>query len=159
MAAANPYRLSDFLPVEHIRPSLPAEGREEVVRALLRVLVEAGRLPRGRAAPMRRMVEEREALGTTALGGGLAVPHARVNVETPMMAMALLQNGGEDWHPLDGAPVHGVFLFLTPRDDDASHRGLMQAVTRFARVPAHMRALRGCRTAEDIAQVIADYAS
>lgn len=151
-------RLPDLLQPDCILIHPEDEQRPAVVKALLRLLADAGRIGQNQAGPMLRLVNEREELGTTALGGGLAVPHARANIEAPIMAFALLRDGRDGWKPLDDAPVHGVFLFLTPKSDDRCHQTIMKAVTSFARVSTQMRALRGCRSPEEIIQLFTDYA-
>lgn len=159
MATTDPrYRLSAILKVENMLVEPEAEDRLSVVKALLRNLVDTGRVAQTQLGSMLRLVNEREELGTTAVGGGLAVPHARANIEEPVLAFALLKDGREGWKPLDDAPVYGVFLFITPKAEDKHHQGLLKSIIAFARVPTQMRALRGCKTPQELIELFADYA-
>ncbi|MCC8165684.1 MAG: PTS sugar transporter subunit IIA, partial [Planctomycetes bacterium] len=100
----------------------------------------------------------REGLGSTAIGGGVAIPHARIGFsDEPLMAFALLRDG-EGFNSLDGAPVHFVFMVLTPKDDDEAHREVLRAITYFVKRPIHLKALAGCKTSADVKSVFVDYA-
>lgn len=63
---------------------------------------------------VRRLLDEREAKGSTGVGEGVAIPHARCDdVDTLMIAYGR-STGGIDWDALDGLPVHHVFLIVAP---------------------------------------------
>lgn len=63
----------------------------------------------------------REKLGTTALGNGVAIPHARVNDCVCATAVFLLLNKPIDYDAPDGKPVDIIFAILVPKDTDNSH--------------------------------------
>lgn len=133
-------------------------NRADVVRQLMTVFVESGQITRPQATAATRLVNDRESVGSTAIGGGVALPHARVGyLDSVLGAFALLQDG-EGFNALDGAPVRFVFLLLTPKDDDALHINTLKAITRFAGVPIHLKALAGCESATEVISVFKDYA-
>ena len=154
MAAAHPAWPQGALDPRNILLDLAREDRASVVRALVRRLAESGRIAPGQAPAMLRLVAERESLGSTALGGGLALPHARAGLAAPAVAAAILKGSVEGWAPLDDAPVRAVFLLLTPKADDACHRGLIGALLPIGRSQPRLRALAGCRTPEDLLQAL-----
>ena len=121
-------------------------------------LVETGRITKANASAALKLVQQRESLGSTAIGGGVALPHARVGFgDAPSVAFGLLGNG-TGFKPLDGAPVRYVFLILTSKDDDALHVALLRAITKFVKDPIHLKALASCKTSEEVGAVFADYA-
>ena len=150
--------LSALLRPENILVGLAAEDRASVVKALIANLAETGRITKAQIGAASRMINERENDGTTALGNGLAVPHARVFFADPVVAFALLRNG-RDFNALDGAPVRFVYLLLTPKSDDDRHMALLGTIMRFNDDIVHRRALAGCLTVEDVRSVFIDYAS
>lgn len=139
-----------------IRPE--TEERSEVVRALLNQLVEAGRLTKAQATTGIRQINEREAVGTTAIGGGVALPHGRVRFTDEILVAYALLDQGEGFSALDGAPVNHVFLMLSPKEDDGSHIATLKAITAFAGESIHLNALTSCKTPAEVVGVFKDYA-
>ncbi|MDR1612692.1 MAG: PTS sugar transporter subunit IIA [Planctomycetota bacterium] len=150
--------LSENLREENILVDLSSEEHSSVVKTLIHNMVTTGLIAKNHASTVSRLVNEREALGSTAIGGGVAIPHARIGFsDLPLLTFALLQKG-EGFNALDGAPVHFVFLALTPKDDDDIHRAVLKSITAFVRQPIHLKALSGCKSASDVKSVFQDYA-
>ncbi|MDR1533927.1 MAG: PTS sugar transporter subunit IIA [Planctomycetota bacterium] len=150
--------LAELVREENILVSLPSEERDSVVKALVQNMVSAGLVTKAQSSTISRLLNERESLGSTALGGGVAIPHARIGFsEKPLVAFALLK-AGQGFNSLDGALVNFVFLTLTPKGDDGVHRAVLQAITGFVRNPVHRKALSGCQTPADVKSVFVDYA-
>ena len=157
MSGSPPGYLAGLLDEKNIMVDLRPETHSAVVKALIRNLVETDLISKGHASTVSRLVNEREALGSTAIGGGVAIPHARIGFSgEPLLAFALLARG-EGFNALDGAPVHFVFLVLTPKEDDGLHRPVLKAITAFVRQPVHLKALSGCKTPADVKSVLQDY--
>lgn len=87
----------------------------------------------------------REELGSTGLGGGIAVPHARLpGLNSPFSVLAILHPAIQ-FDAIDGEPVDIVFLLLTP-DNGEALRALAN-VSRLLRKPDLVAALRGAKSA------------
>ena len=154
-----PPKLANLIKPEHIMVAPPCEDRDTVVKALANLLVQSGRLTKTQMNAALKLIAAREAIGSTAIGGGVAMPHARVKfIKEALIAFALLQNG-TNFKPLDGAAVRYVFLILTSQDDDAGHLALLRAITRFVKSPIHLKALASSKTVQDVYAVFKDYAS
>jgi mannitol/fructose-specific phosphotransferase system IIA component (Ntr-type) len=156
-AEASVPKLPALLRAENILTDLPKEDRASVVKALMGSFIESGRVTKAHSQAALAGIAEREAIGSTAIGGGVALPHARVTFATePVAGFALLKNG-TNFKPLDGAPVRYVFLILTEKDDDAEHVALLRSITKFVKDPIHLKALASCKTPEDVHGVFKDY--
>jgi len=84
---------------------------------------------------------EREQRGSTALGRGVALPHAKtLGAQQPVLAFGRC-GGGLDFDSLDGKPVQLVFLLLVPRTRAGLHLKVMSTLTRHLREESHRRAL------------------
>lgn len=90
---------------------------------------------------------ERERLGSTGVGAGIAIPHARVDVPA-MTGLVLTLRKPIDFEAMDGAPVDLVFLLLAPSDDNASHLKALSRVARTFRVAGVADAVREAADAE-----------
>ncbi len=150
--------LAELINEENILVDLPSEEHSAVVKALVANMVTTDLVAKANTSTVSRLLNEREALGSTAIGGGVAIPHARIGFsDEPLMAFALLKDG-VGFNSLDGGSVHFVFMVLTPKDDDDSHRGVLRAITYFVKQPIHLKALAGCKTPADVKSVFLDYA-
>ena len=73
----------------------------------------------------------RESLGSTAIGQGIAIPHAKSDSVTKLVAAFGLSKKGVDFDSLDGEPVNIFFLLLAPQDSAGPH---LKALARIARL-------------------------
>lgn len=150
--------LATLIHEENILVELSSEEHSTVVKSLVQNMVSTGLVAKTNTSTLSRLLNEREALGSTAIGGGVAIPHCRIGFsDEPLMAFALLKSGS-GFNALDGAPVQFVFMVLTPKDNDDSHRQVLRAITTFVRQPIHLKALSGCKTPADVKSVFQDYA-
>lgn len=150
--------LAELINEENILVDLGNEDRTSVVKALVENMVATDLVSKANTSDVSRLLGEREELGSTAIGGGVAIPHARIGFsDEPLMAFALLENGG-GFNSLDGAPVKFVFMVLTPKDDEEVHRNVLRAITYFVKQPIHLKALSGCKSPAEVKSVFLDYA-
>lgn len=123
-------------------------------------LAELSRLAAARlgtpAAAISAAVTAREMLGSTGVGGGIALPHARLSgLEVPAGFFGRLDRP-IDWRAVDGRPVDLVFLLLSPAREDAAHLAALAAVSRRLREPAVAVALRAAASIREMLPVLAE---
>lgn len=118
-------RLADvFAPDRFVSP-LESREPKQAIRELVRVSARATGLDE---ALVTAAVFEREQLVSTALGGGVAAPHARlIDLARPVVAVGV-SPGGVDFDTPDGAPVRLVFLILTPRSEDGAQLEILSDI-------------------------------
>ncbi|HDP34899.1 MAG TPA: PTS sugar transporter subunit IIA [Candidatus Hydrogenedentes bacterium] len=98
----------------------------------------------------RKAVYEREAVQSTGIGGGVAVPHVRIpEVTEPTIALGIAPDG-IDFASLDNRPVHIIILFATPKDAEKTYLSLLAKVMLTLRNPDAFKALAACRTQEEV---------
>lgn len=96
---------------------------------------------------------ERERLGSTGIGRGVAIPHAKADV--PAVRGVLFQlKGPVDFDAVDDRPVDLAFLLLAPEGDDAGHLKALSRVARRLRAESTQAALRGARSPEAMYAVV-----
>ncbi|MGE0192831.1 MAG: PTS sugar transporter subunit IIA [Planctomycetota bacterium] len=135
--------------VEHCVSGLEGATREAVVRELVGRFQASGALDAAAADDVIGRVLAREQEGTTGIGGGVAMPHARAcpHVDETLIAVGLAE-GGVDWESTDGEPVHVAFLIVSNSPEE--YLGVASRVARVARDVVEIRALRRQGTAERI---------
>ena len=97
---------------------------------------------------------KREKLGSTAVGGGIAIPHANCSsLDKPKVFVALLSNG-LDFNANDDQLVDIVFLLLAPKNNGSEHLQALALVSRLLRNKELTTKLRGCKMTESAFAVI-----
>jgi PTS system fructose-specific IIA component/PTS system nitrogen regulatory IIA component len=120
----------DFVVPEAVLPDLSATTKFDAIAQLLAGLTRAGAIPTASEAEIMAAVLHREELGTTAIGHGVAVPHARHPAIPRVVAAIGFSPAGIDFDSLDRNPVHILVLVLSPADAAAQNlRALQQVVT------------------------------
>jgi mannitol/fructose-specific phosphotransferase system IIA component (Ntr-type) len=134
--------LTEHLERRLVFGGVSAADRDDVIRAVVDCVVEAGGLDRRKASFVLRFVKERERVGTTGIGRGIALPHCKTNVvDRPLVAFARL-SAAVDYGATDGEPVHSVFLIASPPESADLHVAILRTVAKLARDDYYARILR-----------------
>ena len=97
---------------------------------------------------------KREKLGSTAVGNGIAIPHANVSeINEPKVLVASLSQG-LDFNAADDQPVDIIFLLLAPDNAGSEHLQALALVSRLLRNNELTNKLRGCKSPESAMMVI-----
>ena len=109
-------RITDLLKPDAIRLDASVHTRDEAIDLLVDLHNQVGNLTD--KAAYKQGILDREASGTTAIGDGIAIPHAKsAAVRTPGLA-ALTVPGGVDYQALDGQPTTLLFMIAAPQGGD-----------------------------------------
>ena len=131
-----------------IFPDLPAADRQQALRALSERVSERG-LVRN-ADSLYDKLWEREQLGSTGIGGGIAIPHCKLaGLEKGVVAIGLGREG-VSFGAADGLPVDLFFLVVSPSESPAEHLQILAALSRWIKAGGHADALRELRDAQKI---------
>src|SRR4051812_46292609 len=113
--------LADIIACTAIIDGGPALSKAELIDRLLKLFAQAGHVPHADVPGIHAAVLRRERLGSTGIGRGLAIPHARHHaVDRPLGILAVCRPPVE-YESLDGEPVDIVALVLTPQDRPGQH--------------------------------------
>jgi len=143
--------LADFLDCDAIKTALPGGNK----RALFKQLAEltAQRLGIEPAAALAAL-NEREQLGSTGFGHGVAIPHGKIDGLTRIYGLFTRLSEPIDYKAIDGKPVDLVFLLLSPPDAGAEHLKALAAVSRVTRHQPTLEKMRGARSRDALAAVL-----
>jgi PTS system nitrogen regulatory IIA component len=144
-------QLSEFLDFDAIKPSLSGGNK----RALLQQMAQfaAGRLQVD-AAETLSSISERERLGSTGFGQGVAIPHGKIEGLARIYCMFARLSEPVDYKAIDGQPVDLVFLLLSPPDAGAEHLKALAAISRVTRHAPTLEKMRGARSRDALAAVL-----
>ena len=130
---------------------LHAEDKPAILKALAEVFARAYDL---RSEDVLDYLDEREKLGSTGFGRGVAIPHARFPaLQRPVAALLKLDHPA-DFAAADGLPVDLVFGLLSPADSGVIHLHALAAISRMVRDEAMHEALSAAPDAEALYALI-----
>jgi nitrogen PTS system EIIA component len=123
-------KLNDFLVEKAVIADLQSPDKESVVEDLISGLVTAGVIKPSFKAKVLRAVLEREKVGSTGIGGGIAVPHAKLDGIEGCVGTFGLSRPGIAFESLDGEPAHLFFLLISPARDSGVHVQALMTISR-----------------------------
>ena len=144
-------RLTEFLDFESIRVGLGVSSKRQLLTMLGQI---AGAHLGLNPAAIVDSVIERERLGSTGFGNGVAIPHGKIDGLTSIYAMLVRLADPIDYKAIDGTPVDLVFLLLSPPDAGALHLKALAAVSRTIRNGPTLEKMRGARSRDALAAVL-----
>jgi PTS system nitrogen regulatory IIA component len=107
-----------------------ADGKQAILERLSALFAESWELD---AAEVLELLEEREKLGSTGFGRGVAIPHARIKgIQRPVAGLLRLKHPA-DFDAADRLPVELVFGLLSPENCGAAHLHALAAISRMMR--------------------------
>lgn len=143
--------LSEFLDFDAIKTSLPGGNK----RSLLQQLANLGANRLGSdSAAIHASLTERELLGSTGFGQGVAIPHGKVEGLSRIYCLFARLAEPLDYKAIDGRPVDLVFLLLSPPDAGAEHLKALAAISRVTRHGPTLDQMRGARSRDALAAVL-----
>lgn len=144
-------QLNDFLDFDSIRVGLSAGNKRKLLQLLGQL---AGAHIGFDPAAIVETVAERERLGSTGFGNGVAIPHGKIAGLNQIYGMVVRLAEPIDYKAIDGQPVDLVFLLLSPPDAGAEHLKALAAVSRVVRHGPTLEKLRGARSRDAFAAVL-----
>ncbi|HLO21251.1 MAG TPA: PTS sugar transporter subunit IIA, partial [Sphingomicrobium sp.] len=142
--------LSDFLDFEAIKTSLPGGSKKALLQQLANL---AGQRLELDSASILSSVSEREQLGSTGFGQGVAIPHGKVEGLKRIYCLFARVAEPLDYKAIDGRHVDLVFLLLSPPDAGAEHLKALAAISRVTRHAATLEKMRGARSRDALTAV------
>ena len=107
-------KITELLDVKSIALNVNVSSKDETIDKLIDLMYESGKI--SDKSEYKKGILAREALSTTGIGDGIAIPHAQVaTVKKAGLAAMTIQNG-VDYDSLDGKPVYLCFMIAAPQD-------------------------------------------
>jgi mannitol/fructose-specific phosphotransferase system IIA component (Ntr-type) len=147
-------KFADFISPEAIRAELIADDKEGVIREMVQALLDAGRIRKDQMESIVRAILNREELGSTGIGRGVAVPHTKHPSVPGLVGTVGVSSEGVDFDSLDGERVHVFFLLISPPDRPGDHLRALENISRQLRNDTFCRFLKQSKTADEIRQLL-----
>ena len=149
-------KLLDFLIVDATIEDLASRDKAGVIKEMVDRLVEVGTVKRTQAKSVTDALLDREKLGSTGIGKGVAVPHAKHRYMDKLVGLVGLSRSGVDFGAIDGEPVYVFFLLLSDREHSAEHLQGLERIATVLRDEHFPRFLKRARNRAEIADLLAE---
>jgi fructose-specific phosphotransferase system IIA component len=145
-------QILDFLTVDAIKISLESKTKKDVIKELVELLVKSGKVK-----DRKKMIQtllEREELGSTGIGQGIAIPHGKSDTVSDLAAAFGLSTDGISFDSLDGEPVNIFFLLVAPEGAAGAHLKALARISSLLKDKYFRKSLLSAKEAEDVIKII-----
>ncbi|CEJ11460.1 Nitrogen regulatory protein [bacterium YEK0313] len=134
--------IHDIIAAGAIIPSLNVDSKKQLLQE---IAAKAAELTGRDTREIYETLNDRERLGSTGAGGGIAIPHGKLPKLARMTGLFARLDRPVDFDAIDGQPVDLVFALLAPEGAGADHLKALSRIARLTRDPAHVQKLRSAR--------------
>lgn len=145
-------KITELLKKESIALGISASSKDDVINQLAELMDQGGRLKD--KAGYKEGILAREGLGSTAIGEGIAIPHAKVAaVKEPGLAAAVVPDG-VDYEAFDGSLAHLIFMIAAPEGEADTHLEALSRLSTLLMVPGFKDGLIQAGSKEEFLSII-----
>jgi PTS system nitrogen regulatory IIA component len=148
-------RVLDFLTPSGIISSLTATSKEEVLAELVEPIANA--YPGINKVHLVDTLIGRENLGSTGIGGGVAIPHGKLDGLEHLVASFGKSSKGVDFNSMDNRPAFLFFLLIAPKNSAGEHLKALARISRLFKDPLLKTALQHAHTADEIYRILEEF--
>ena len=145
-------KISEFLNKNAIKIGLQATEKEEALKELVDVLANVVDI--GDKKAIVKALIDRENLGSTGIGQGIAIPHGKTDKVQELIAVLGISHKGVNFEALDGELVYIFFLLVAPKETAGPHLKALAQISRLLRDNYFCEQLRRCKTPEELFELI-----
>lgn len=145
--------IAELISPEGVVPNLRATSKKQALQELARRAAEITGLAE---RAVFDVLVEREKLGTTGVGNGIAIPHGKLASLTKLYGLFARLERPIDFDSIDEQPVDLIFLLLAPESAGADHLKALARISRLLRDKAVCEKLRATDTAEGLYALLTD---
>lgn len=148
-------KILDFLHYEGIIASMQADSKREALVELVGPISQAN--PHLDQAGLVHTLVDRENLGSTGIGGGVAIPHGKFEGLQSLTATFGRSVKGIDFNSMDNKPAHLFFLLVAPRNSAGEHLKALARISRLLKEPLLKSGLQKAESADEIFEILEEY--
>ncbi len=144
-------KIVEYLKPELIIENIGAKNKKEALEEFSRCIERVLGL---KSEKILHVLIEREKLGSTGIGEGVAIPHGKLHELEQLVCCFGRSREGIDFEAIDGKPVHLVFLLLAPENSAGTHLKALAKISKILKDPAFREQLIQAADAEEIYRII-----
>jgi len=144
--------ITDFLKEDCIVINMKSREKKGALSELLKLLETNNYIKDSNE--ILEAILEREKLGSTGIGQGIAVPHTKTDQIENLVGAVGISNSGIAFDSLDGEPVNIIFLIIAPTKSIGLHLKALAKIARLLKNRTFRNALRNAKTPSEVLQII-----
>ncbi len=144
-------KILDFLSTERIIPNMKARDKKGVIDELAQAVANT---TTAENAEIAKVLLEREQLGSTGIGDGIAIPHGRLSsIDSIIMGFGSSELGIE-YDAIDDKPVNIFFLLLTPENSTGGHLKVLAQISKLLKNKQFKTNLSNAKSTQEVLEII-----
>jgi fructose-specific phosphotransferase system IIA component len=147
-------KLTDLIDPKAIVSEIQSTSKEDVIKELVEALAATGKIDPKDTKKLIAALMAREQLGSTGIGLGLAVPHAKHNSVGNLVAAFGRSKKGIDFDSLDGEPVYLVFLLLSNKEAAGPYLEALAYITKLLRDDLFCQFLKKAKDHDELVELL-----
>src|SRR3990167_1854143 len=147
-------KIMDFLSKKAIGADIKSTKKEDVIRELVDLLIASEEIDKKYRNKLIEQLMAREALGSTAIGQGVGIPHTKSECVNKLIASSGLSQNGVDFDSLDGEKVYIFFLLIAPIDSAGPHLKALARLSGLLKDKYFRDSLKECKDEKAIFKII-----
>jgi len=147
-------KLTNLLRQDAISVKLESGNKDDVLTELVDLLIVSGGIKKSEKSQILKKLKEREELGSTGIGKGVGIPHAKSSSVKKMVAAFGVSKKGIDFRSLDGEPTYLFFLLIAPGQTPGPHLKALAKISRLLDDKFVRERLRSAKTDTDVMNVL-----
>ena len=145
-------KIMDFLCQDAITVDLKSTDKKSAIVELAELLKQTKKVKK--IDEIINVVLDREKLGSTGIGQGVAIPHGKTDALTEQVGVLGISQRGIEFNSLDGEPVHILFLLVGPAEVAGQHLKALSRISRLFKDKFLRQAIRDAKTKEEVIKII-----
>ena len=145
-------KIADILSGDLVIPELTSKNKKEVLEELVSVIVKQNKLIN--KEELIEVLLEREKLGSTGIGDGIAIPHGKLKNIGALLASFGKSIDGVDFDSMDGKPTHLFFLLVAPENSAGIHLKALARISRLLKDSSFKQGLMEAKLKDDLFKTI-----
>jgi len=147
-------QLADLLKKELVNADIKARTKTAVLAELVNIIIQSGIMLDQNAVV--QVLLQREKLGSTGIGQGIAIPHGKINNINDLIVAFGRSIEGVDFESMDGKPAHLFFLLLAPENSAGKHLKALAKISKMLKMDNFRKTLLEAKSQDDLYKLIID---
>ena len=149
-------RIAEFLDENAVNCELKGTTKDAIIREVVGLLVRAGSIKEKDVGKVVQILLDREALGSTGIGQGVAIPHGKCDCVSQLVGAVGISKTGIEFDSLDGEPTYIFFLLVAPQDSAGPHLKALARISRLLKDKHFRESLRNSKDPKVLMKALRD---
>ncbi len=152
MSESKDLKISGLLKERLVNLELKGKNKPDLLEELVNFIAKAARVRNKKT--LLKVIKERESLGSTGIGGGIAIPHIKYKGAKKFVLAFARKKEGIDFKALDGEKTYLFFVLISPAEQVGSHLKILAEISRLVRDKFIVEQLKNAKSAKDVLKIV-----